>query len=163
DERIEVRRSRTRLAHAQVQGIVKVLFVIGAGIEVHWQQVLRRDTCTRRVELQLADGNAYAVGPEISKAENAAAIGDTDEADVLLRPVLQNFFHLAAACHGEIHAARLAVDVPKLQAGFSDGRVVDDGQKPSRIGHDGSIEQRLIVVQQVDQVNVALKISRLGC
>ena len=42
DKRKQIRGRRTRLAQAQIQGIVQVLFVVGARIEVHGQQVLRR-------------------------------------------------------------------------------------------------------------------------
>ena len=67
------------LAHAQVKGIVQILLVVGAGIEIHGQQVLRRHARTRGVELQLADGDARAVGPKVSETKNAAAVGDANE------------------------------------------------------------------------------------
>ena len=85
---------------------VQILLVVGACVEVHGQKVLRRHTGAGGVELQLADGNARAVCAEVAQAKNPAAIGDADEPDVFLRPVIQNLFHLAAACDREIHAAR---------------------------------------------------------
>jgi hypothetical protein len=85
------------LAHAQVMWIVQILLVIGAGIEIHGQQVLRRHARTGGVELQFADGDAGAIGAQVSKPENAASIRDADEPDILLRPVSQNLLHLTAA------------------------------------------------------------------
>jgi hypothetical protein len=49
----------------------------------------------------------------------------------------------------------------KLQAGFSDCRIIDDRQEACRVGHDGSIEQRLIVIEEVDEVDVTVEIAAL--
>ena len=54
---------------------------------------------------------------------------------------------------------RLPIDVAKLEARLSDGRVIHDGQKPSRIRHDGAIKQRFVVVEKIDQVDIPFKIS----
>ncbi len=49
----------------------------------------------------------------------------------------------------------------ELQADVADRGIVDDRKEPSRIGHDGAIEQRLVVVEQVDQIDVAVEVGRL--
>ena len=49
----------------------------------------------------------------------------------------------------------------ELEARFADGRVVDDRQKPRRIGHDRPIEQRLVMVEQIDKEDVAVEIGGL--
>ena len=49
----------------------------------------------------------------------------------------------------------------ELEAGLADGRVVDDRQKARRVGHDGPIEERLVVVEQIDQVDVAIEVGGL--
>ena len=87
------------LAHAQVKRIVQILLVVGAGIEIHGQQVLRRHARTGGVELQLADGDAGAVSAQIAEAEDASAVRDADEPDILLRPVSQDLLH---ACRGAL-------------------------------------------------------------
>ena len=97
DEGIELLGRGACLAQAQVERIVQVLLVVGAGVEIHRQQVLRRHAGAGGVELQLADGDAHAVGAQVAQAEDAAAVGDADEPDVLLRPVSQDLLHLAAA------------------------------------------------------------------
>src|SRR5271156_3739889 len=114
DEGIKLRSRRARLAHAQVERIVQVLLVVGPGVEIHGKQVLRRHSGAPGIKLQLTDRDPRAVCPEIAEAENAAAVRDADEADILLRPIPQNLIYLAASRHGQIHAARLAVDVAEL-------------------------------------------------
>jgi hypothetical protein len=49
----------------------------------------------------------------------------------------------------------------ELEAGFRDGRVVDDREKARRIGHDGPIEERLVMVEQVDEIDVAIEVGVL--
>ena len=161
DEGIKLLGRRAGLAHSQVKRIVQILLVVGAGVEIHGQQVLRRHSCAGGVELQLADRDSGAVCAEVAETEDAAAIGDADESNVFLRPVSQDLLDLAAARHREIHAARLAVDVTELEAGFADGRVIDDRQKARRVGHDRPIEERLVMVEQIDQVDVAVEVGGL--
>src|SRR5262249_60438191 len=105
--------------------------------------------------------NARAVCAEITEPEDAAAIRNADEPDILLRPVSQNLFDLAAARDRQIHAARLAIDVTELETGFPDRRVINDRQKARRVGHYGPLEQRLIVVEQIDQIDVSIKVGVL--
>jgi len=71
------------------------LLVVGACVEVHRQQILRRHSGAGSVELKLADGDAGTVCAQITKAKNSAAVSDADEPNVLLRPVFQNLLHLA--------------------------------------------------------------------
>src|SRR5262249_55200198 len=115
DKGIELLGLRARFAHAEIQRIVQVLLVVGAGVEIHGQQVLWRHSGAGGIELQLADGDASAVCTKISEAEDAAAIRDANESNVPLRPVLQDLLHLAAACHRQVHPARLTVDMTELQ------------------------------------------------
>jgi len=122
---------------------------------------VRRHAGGRRVELQLADGDAHAVGPQVAQAEDAAAVGHADDAHVLDRPVSQHLLNMPFARDGQIHAARPAVDVAELQACLGDGRVVHDGQEPRRVRHQRAVEERLVVVQQLDQVDVALQVRGL--
>jgi hypothetical protein len=51
--------------------------------------------------------------------------------------------------------------VTELEAGFADGRVIDDRQKARWIGHDRPIKERLVVVEEIDQVDVAVKVGAL--
>ena len=49
----------------------------------------------------------------------------------------------------------------EFQAGFADGRVVDDRQEARGIGHQRPVEQRLVVIEQTDQVDVAVDVAGL--
>src|ERR1700723_3258372 len=137
------------LAKTQIQRIAQVLLIVRACIEIHRKQVLRGHTSTGRIELQLADGDSHPVCSDVAKAKDPATVRHANETHVLFRPVLQYLLHGAATSDGQIHAASLAVDVSELQARFSDSRVVYDWQKACWIGHNGPIEQGLVVVEQV--------------
>ena len=54
------------------------------------------------------------------------------------------------------------VDVAEGQARLRDRRVVEDRHEAHRIGHHRAVEQRLVPVQQADQIDVPLKVGRLG-
>ncbi len=150
-----------RLPQPEVERVVEIRLVVGAGVEVHRQQALRRHAGRRRVELQLADGDAHAVGAQVAQAEDAAAVGHADDAHVLDRPVAQHLLDMPLARDRQVHAARPAVDVAEFQAGLGDGRVVHDGQETRRVRHQRAVEERLVVVHQADQVDVALQVGGL--
>jgi hypothetical protein len=118
----------------------------------------RRRRCTTAA-CQLGSRRRFC--PKISEAQDAAGTRDADESNVFLWPVSQDLLHFAAACDREIHAARLAVNMAELEAGFPDGRVVNDRQKASRVGHYSPIEECFVVVEQIDQVNVAIEVRVL--
>ena len=137
------------------------MLVVSTRIEVHGKQVLGRHSGAGGVQLQLSDGDARAICPKISEAEDSAGVCDANEPDIFLWPISQDLLHFAAACDREIHATRLTVNMAELEADFPNGRVVNDGQKASWVGHDRPIEERFIVVEQVDQVNVAIDVAGL--
>src|SRR5262249_48614675 len=161
DERIKLVGGGTCLAHAQVQRVMQVLLVVRTRIEVHREQILRGHACASRVQLQLADRDAHPVCSQVAKPEDTAGIGYTNKTQVFFRPVLEYVFHSAATCDREIHAAGLAIDVTELQAGFTNRRVINDRQEPRRVRHDGPVEERFVVVEQVHQVDVALQVRGL--
>ena len=65
-------------------------------------------------------------------------------------------FHLAAPRNRQIHATGLAVDMAELQTRLADGRIVHNREKARRVRHYRSIEERFVMVEQIDQVYVAL-------
>ncbi len=161
DEAVALGDGDARAAQTQIERVVEQALVVGAEIEHHRQQALRRHGGARRVELQLADRDAHAVGAEIAEAQDALAAGHADEANVLLGPVAQDLLHASLVVDGDVHAARAPEDVVELQAGLADGRVIDDRQEAGRIRHQGAVEQRLVLVEQPDQVDVAIEIGGL--
>src|SRR5262249_16099175 len=114
-------------------------------------------------QLQLSNGNAHPVRTQVAESQDSAGVGDADESHVLLRPVAQHLFDAASSRHRQVHAARLAVDVSKLQAGFANRGVLVDRKKAGGGGHDPAIEQRFFVIEEIDQINVALEVCRFLC
>ncbi len=160
-ERIALGDRGPRRADAEIQRIVEQAFVVGAEIDHHRKQHLRRHAGTGGVELQLADRNAHAVGAEVAEAEDALAAGGADEAHVLVGPIAQDLLHPALVLDRDVHAARPPEDVAELQAGLADGRIVDDRQEARRIGHQGPVEQGLVVIEKSDQIDVAVDVAAL--
>ena len=78
---------------------------------------------------------------------------------VLPRPILQDLLYLAAACDREIHATRLTVDVAEFETGLADCRIVHDRQESRRIRHNGAVEQGFVVVEQIDEIDVTIKVG----
>ena len=149
------------LPQADVERIAEIGFVVGAGIQVHRQQARRRHARRRRVELQLADRNAHAVGAQVAQAEDAAGVGHADEPHVFDRPVAQHFPDVPLAGDRQIHPVRAAEDVVELQAGLADRRVVHDLEEAGRVRHQGAIEQRLVRVEQIHQVDEPVEVGGL--
>src|SRR5262249_46595790 len=114
------------------------------------------------VQGQLADGDAHAVDAEVAQAEDALAVGDDDEADVLLRPVAEDVLDAAFAVDGEVKSAGPAEDVAELLTGLAAGGGVDEGDEVSGVGHQRLVVKRLIVVLEGGQVNVPLDVGGLA-
>ena len=111
--------------------------------------------------MQLTDRDAHAICAKIAQTQYPTAVRDADEPDVLSRPVFQDVLYLAAAGDRKIHATRLAVDVAKLETCLTDCRIVHDRQKARRIRHDGPVKERFVVIEQIDEVDVAIEVSVL--
>src|SRR5262249_3318248 len=73
---------RWRLAQAEVKGVGAERGVGRADIEEHRQEAAGRHGGAGGVELELADRDAHAVGPDVTEAEDAPARRDADEANV---------------------------------------------------------------------------------
>ena len=89
DEFVIGRAGEPLLAQADVIGIGQKRFVVGADVEHHRQAELRVNAGAGRVERELADRNAHAVGAEVAEAEDAFAVGDDDQLG-WIGPVAQN-------------------------------------------------------------------------
>jgi len=152
-ESVQLLGTGTMPPQADVERIAQIGFVVGAGIQVHRQETFRRHTRRRRVELQLSDWNAHAVGAQVAQAEDAAGVGHADEPHLLDWPVAQHLPDVPLTSDRQIHPVRAAQDVVELQAGFADRRVVHDIEEAGRVRHQGAIEQHLVRVEQIHQVD----------
>ncbi len=47
----------------------------------------------------------------------------------------------------------------ELQACLADGRVIHNRQKSRRVRHDSSVEKCFVVVQKIDEINIAIEVG----
>ena len=134
--------------------------VVGADVELHRQAVPRRNAGTRRIERQLADGNAHAVRAEIAEPQDALAIGDDDHPDVLLRPVGENLRDASAIVWRDEEPFRLADDVRELAAGLADRGRVDPREHFLDVGDNRPVEQMFVPLLHRGERHVAIDVAR---
>ena len=65
---------------------------------------------------------------------------------------------MTAALNRQIHPARLPENMPELQTRLANRRVVHDGQEARGIRHHGPVKQGFVVIQQIDQIDVAREV-----
>ena len=65
---------------------------VGTEVEDDGQALVRLDAGQGRVEGQLADGDAHAVGAQVAQAQNALAVRHHDGAHVVLRPAREFYY-----------------------------------------------------------------------
>ena len=147
------------LPQAGVQRILQESLVVGAHVQRHGQRGLGRHATERRVQRQLADGNAHAAHALITQTQDAFAIGHHDEAHVILGPVLQHLADAALAVQAHIQAARPAHDVSELLARLAHGGRVHQRHQARRIAAQHGEEQALVVVGQFAEVDVLVQIG----
>ena len=111
------------------------------------------------VQGELADRDAHAVRAEIAEAEDALAVGDDDDADVAMGPILQDLPDSPAILEGNIEPARAAENVAVLLAALAHRRGVDDGHHLVEVVHDHPVEQVLVAVLQRDQIDILLDVG----
>ncbi len=158
DELVERGTRQAPLAQADVQRVVQQPLVVGAGIQHDRQALPRMNAGTCRVQGQLADRYAHAVGAEVAEPEDAFAVGDDDDARLAEGPVAHDLDDSPAVRRRDEHAARPPVDVPELLAGQPDRRGVDDRHHFIRVFRDHPEEQRLVAVVQRFQKDVARQV-----
>jgi hypothetical protein len=162
-ELLELLATDALLAQTDVEGVGQVLLVVGAAVEHDRQAHLGRHTGARRVQRQLADGDAHAVGALVAQAEDALAVGEANGADVLLRPVVQDLGDVADVVNGDVQAARrLTIDVAELLARLADRGRVHDGHELHRVLREHAVVHVLVGVLHVLQEDVLLDGRRLA-
>ena len=109
----------------QVQRVLAQGRVAGAHVQQDRQGAIGIDAGAQHVERQLADGDAHAVGAQVPEAQDAAAVRDHDDVDLVLRPVVHHVLEIGHLRGAEIHAPGAAVDVTEVAAGLAHGRRVD--------------------------------------
>jgi len=133
-----------RLLQPRIELVVDQRLRVRAHVDGHRQALVRVDPTTRRVQVQLANGDAHSVGPEVTEAEDALAVGDDDDVYFLVRPVIQNLLHTAFILDGNVHATRLLKDRSELLASLADSGRIEERHHLRDILNDEAIEQRFI-------------------
>ena len=116
------------------------------------------DAGTGRVERELADRNAHAVGAEVAEAENALAVGDDDELGAV-RPVGEDLGNSAAVIGRDEQAARPLEDQAVFLTGEADRRCVDQRLDLVDVVADHPEEQRLVAIVQRIERDIFLQIT----
>ena len=92
------------------------------------------DSRTRSVEGEFADGNAHAVCPEVTQAQDALSVGQADGLDILFGPGLEHLANVAEVPEGDVEPpGAVTVDLVPLHARLADGGSVDEGHALKRV------------------------------
>ena len=89
-----------------VEVVVEQGLVVGADVEADGQRRGRMDAGGRRVERELADGDAHAARALVAEAEDALVVGDDDEAHVVVRARCPAPPSMRPRCSGVIQMPR---------------------------------------------------------
>ena len=142
---------------AEVDGIGEPLLVVGADIEQDGKRVDRMDSGAGGVESELADGDAHAAGALVAESENAFAVADDDDANVVMAAMVEDLVDAVAVWIAQEQAARLSPNGAETLAALAHGGRVDERQHLFDIAHQQGVEERLVRVLQVAQKSVLLE------
>ena len=147
------------MAEPEVEWVGQERFVVGAHVKSDGQRDLGGHAGAGGVKRQLAHGDAHAVDAQVAQAEDALAVGDNREADILLWPVAHQFLEAAAPIDGKVEAPRPAEDVAEVLACFAHGRRVDERHEVCRVGHQRFVIECFVVVLKRREVDVSLQVA----
>lgn len=145
-----------------IERIVQELLVVGADVQDDGETLVGLDAGQGSVEGQLPDGDAHAVGAQVSQAEDALSVRDDDGADVLFRPIPEHAVDVALVVDGDEEAAGAAVDDAKLLAGQPDRGGVDDGHHVLHVLREDPVKETLVTILEPHEVDVLVEILRVA-
>ena len=148
------------VAPAQVEGVLEERGVVGAHVEQDRQGAGGVDAADQRVERELADRDAHAADALVADAEDALAVGDDDDVDLLLGPVAQRLPQELAVRPGQVEAAGTPPDLGEAPAALGHRRRVDERECLRDVRGEQRVEEALVAVLQRAQVDVAVEVAR---
>jgi hypothetical protein len=152
-------------AQPDIIRILQQLFVVGADVQHDRETQPRVHAGAGRIERELADRDAHAVGAEIAQAENALAVGDDDEFG-RIGPIGQQLGDAAAIVGADEKPARPLENIAELLTGESHRRRVNDRLNLVDIVADEAEKQRLVaVVERIERhvfFEVVGQIAQIG-
>jgi hypothetical protein len=111
---------------SHVQGVLAEGLVVGAQVDGEREGAIGPDTGAGSVQRQLAYGNTHAVDTEVSKTENARAVCEDGDLD-LVRPVIKDLAEVATVSVRKVHALGLCPDLVPSYACLADSWGVNEG------------------------------------
>ena len=160
-ERVVVGAHDPLMAPTEVVGVVAPFLVVGPDVQHDGQRRGRVDPTAGRVERQLADGDAEAVGPLVPEPEDPLAVGDDDDRDLVVGHRAEDVLDAVLIGEGEEEAPVVLVDAAELLARLPHRRGVDERQHAVHVLDEHPQEQGLVVVLHVAQQHVPGQIGRL--
>ncbi len=161
DERLVLGAAQPRPVESGIERRLPQLDVLGADVERHRQAARRVDPGAGGVERQLAHRDAHPLRAEVAEAEDPLAVGDHEDLDVAVGPVLEQLPHPAAVLGRDVEAAVTAEDLAPALARLAHGGRVDDRHHLGDVVDHGAVEQRLVPVEQAGEVDVLLELGAL--
>jgi len=149
------------MLQAGIERIVEQSGIVRAHVEGDRQAERGVDAGADRVQGQLAYRDAHAVGSEVAQAEDAFTVGNHDDADIIKRPVAQQFCYPPLILGGDVNAAGTAEDMAELETGLADRGGVDNGHQLLDIVEQYSIKQGFVAVLKGNQIDITLDIGGL--
>lgn len=113
------------MSHADIVGIIDQSLVVGAHVQGDGQDSVGGDTTGSTVQGQLTDGDAHALGSEITQAQDTTSICNHNDMHVFVGPVVNHGVEHAAVSGAEVHTTGTAEARAELLANNSHSRRVD--------------------------------------
>eukprot|EP00126_Sphaerothecum_destruens_P011877 Sdes_comp20967_c0_seq1m18903 len=139
------------MAQSQIERILKKRLVVGAHVNHHGEAFEGVDAASSYIQRELPDGDRHSVRPQIAQAEDAAAVGDHDDIDIIVGGVSEDCVELAKVCVGEVDSAGFSVQNGGVLAGVSHCGGVDDGGHFFEVFGEEAVEADFVSVLQSDQ------------
>src|SRR5690242_17965735 len=150
------------VAPSEVLGIGEALLIVGSHVENDGQSLRGRDASNQSVERELADRDAESANSLVPNAKNALAVGDDNDADLLVGAIAEQGPDVIAHRVGNDDPTGTAVNVAEFLAGLRDYGRVDDGKHFLDVVEEQAVEQNFVGVLELAQVDVALEIVRFA-
>ena len=150
------------MPHPEVERVLLQLDIIGADIDGHRQTPGRMNPGTGGIKRQLTDRYAHPGNTQIAQPENAFTVGDHNDTNLFVGPILQDFRKPAFVFIGNKNAFRAAINMDKLLTSQADGRGVYDGHHLFEMIGQHPIKQGLVAILESHQKNVFLQVGRFA-
>src|SRR5207302_5745513 len=141
-----------------IDRVSEALLVVGPDIEQDRQGGGGMETGAGRIERQLPDRNAHAIGALVSQTEDALAIADDDSLDLVEAGVRQDFLDPVALRPAQKQTTRIVPIMAEGLASLADRGGVDEREHFFEILGQHRVKERLVRILQSAQEDIAIEI-----